>query len=83
MIKVLFFARLRETLGVADLQLETSPQLHTIADLIQLLSERDTSFAEALASPQIVCACNHEVVQRHAPINDGDEIAFYPPVTGG
>ena len=84
MIKVLFFAKLREDLGVSGLDIAYSEQLATIADLVAEISqEQGGDFPELLDSEQLVISQNHEVVDRAAAINDGDEIAFYPPVTGG
>ena len=84
MIKVLFFAKLREDLGVAKLEIDKNVGMETISDLINyLIQNNGDGFEERLLSPQIVVSQNHEVVDRNAIIKEGDEIAFYPPVTGG
>lgn len=84
MIKVLFFAKLREDLGVSALDVTPAGGLKTIADLVSYVSkEQGGDFAELLSSEQVVISQNHEVVDRAAIVKDGDEIAFYPPVTGG
>lgn len=84
MIKVLFFAKLREDLGVSGLDVTSSDSISTITDLVDSMSkEQGDDFAELLSSEQVVISQNHEVVNRAATIKDGDEIAFYPPVTGG
>lgn len=84
MIRVLFFAKLREDLGVARLEIAASGRIRTIDDLVdQIAGQLQNNSRELLSSGQIVISRNHEVVARTAPIADGDEIAFYPPVTGG
>lgn len=84
MVKVLFFAKLREDLGVSSLDVKQLNNIVTIADLVAfIVKEQGGDFAEHLASEQIVVSQNHEVVNRAAIIRSGDEIAFYPPVTGG
>lgn len=84
MIRVFFFARLREELGVGEVELNWQPQLQRIRDIISLLEEQhDAAFAQRLLDVKTIVACNHEVVNTEATVKDGDEIAFYPPVTGG
>ena len=83
MITVLFFAKLREDVGVDCLKLPAET-LHTMADVIRHLSStKGERMAAALAAGNIIMACNHEVVDDAYPVNDGDEVAFFPPVTGG
>jgi molybdopterin synthase sulfur carrier subunit len=83
MIRVLFFAKLREDLGVR--QLEMTPEgIATIHDLVlAAASKLGGDSLQQLSSPQLVISRNHEVTGRDAAVADGDEIAFYPPVTGG
>ncbi len=76
-VKVLFFASLKEHLGQADIQLEVPPS-QTVAALWQVLS------ADVDAVPeQILVAVNQEYVQANYQLKNGDEVAFFPPVTGG
>ena len=83
-VQVLFFARLREDLGAASLAVPYSEQTRTVTSLLALLSEQGgTKWAEILADENILYAVNQEVVEAEAAIADGDEVAFYPPVTGG
>ena len=76
-IQVLFFASLKEHLGKAETQLELSSS-QTVADLWQKLSAGVDALPE-----QILFAVNHEYVHADYQIKDGDEVAFFPPVTGG
>ncbi len=84
MIKVLFFARLREQLDTEMLEFDASPELPDIAAIIKLLKQRGSEWAEVLAEDQMVLmALNQEVADADARVKDGDEVAFFPPVTGG
>ncbi len=84
MLKILYFATLRERMGRAEEDLALAPGVNTVADLIRSLAQRDPAGAAAFAHPDLVrAAVNQEFAQSAAPIHDGDEIAFFPPVTGG
>lgn len=81
MIDVLFFASIRERLGVDKLSIE--PAL-TIDQLIaQLIDREGNVWAEVLCAPNVIVAVNQEVADRSRALEDGDEVAFFPPVTGG
>ncbi len=84
MIKVLFFARLREQLDCEMLQLEASAELSNIAAIIELLRQRDGVWADMFGPDQtVLMALNQEVATLDTPVRDGDEVALFPPVTGG
>ncbi|MEA3275571.1 MAG: molybdopterin converting factor subunit 1 [Pseudomonadota bacterium] len=84
MIKVRYFARLREQLGTAGEELEYSDRIATVADLSASLRQRRGPWADALAQDQtLMAAVNQEMARPETPIGDGDEVAFFPPVTGG
>ena len=84
MIKVLFFARLREQLETEMLEFESGPELPNIAAIIKLLKRRGAEWAEVLGDEQMVLmAVNQEVADAETAVKDGDEVAFFPPVTGG
>lgn len=84
MIKVLFFARLREQLETEMLEFEAVPELSDIAAIIELLKQRGAEWAEVLGGEQMVLvALNQEVAAAETAVKDGDEVAFFPPVTGG
>ncbi len=82
MIKVLFFARLREQLSTDSLQVEASENLTT--ELVrQQLASKGALWTKVMAADSLLVAVNQEVTDWSQQINDGDEIAFFPPVTGG
>lgn len=84
MIKILYFARLRERLGSHEERLELPAGVGTVADLLAHLRMRGGLWAEALGEGErIMSAVNQEIVQPGTSIRDGDEVAFFPPVTGG
>ena len=84
MIEVRFFGRVRETLGRAELQLEYDPGIADLDALVAALcTEHGTLWAETLSESNLIRALNHNVVEGNANLVDGDEVAFFPPVTGG
>lgn len=82
-MKVLLFARLREALGEASLALPEGVQPKTVAELRQWLVARSDPLSEQLLEPNVVCAVNQQVVDDSHALAADDEIAFFPPVTGG
>lgn len=80
MIRVLYFARLRDRLGVAEEQLETFPP--TLGALREQLAARGGDWGEAF-SDRVLTAVNQEMAGPETPLADGDEVGFFPPVTGG
>jgi len=81
-IQIRFFAALREALGTTELPLCTAAA--TVADLRDELIARGGAHAEALARGRAVrAALNQAMVPESAALKDGDEVAFFPPVTGG
>ncbi len=84
MIKVLFFAKLREQLKTGQLDIEYNESIQSVNDLLEVIASSEGElFKEKLLSPQIITAVNHEVSDRDSTVKDGDEVAFYPPVSGG
>jgi len=84
MLKVLFFARVKEELGCADLELPWEDAIADLDSLQQRLCERGgPRWQEVLNRSNTIRAVNHEVIAANTPLNDGDEVAFFPPVTGG
>ena len=83
MIQLRLFARFREELGIESEQLE-SDGLSCVEDLLQRLRERGGAWARLLAEDQrVMMAVNQELADRQTPLHEGDEIALFPPVTGG
>lgn len=82
MLNILYFASFREVLGQAEEQIEA--QFSSVGCLLDALSERGDNWNRALAqNPNLQIAVNHEVAGRETQLKSGDEVAFFPPVTGG
>ena len=84
MLKVLFFARVREQLGCAALELPW-PEGGMELDVLQerLCAEHGDIWREVLSQANMIRAVNQAVVSGNCALHDADEIAFFPPVTGG
>ena len=83
-VTVLFFASLREQLGRPREELELPANVATVGALRDHLRARGGAWASAFAGNRPVrAAVNQDMVQPAATIKAGDEIAFFPPVTGG
>ena len=81
-IKVLYFASLREQVGTQGEELDLSST--TVAGLREVLMARGGAWRKALAPGKALrMAVNYEMAQPTTPVNPGDEVAFFPPVTGG
>ncbi|MDD2932331.1 MAG: molybdopterin converting factor subunit 1 [Methylotenera sp.] len=83
-IKLFYFARLKETLkySTEDLNLPDEPM--TVLKLKAFLAKRGDVWGEMLMGKlKVRAAINHELVDDNAAISNGDEVAFFPPVTGG
>ncbi|HEY9035518.1 MAG TPA: MoaD/ThiS family protein [Pseudomonadales bacterium] len=80
-VDVLFFARIREQLGRSAWQVMADGQ--TIAALVDgWVAEHGDAWA-VLQQADVRCALNQVIVSRDCIVHDGDELAFFPPVTGG
>jgi molybdopterin synthase sulfur carrier subunit len=83
-VKVLFFAALREQLGTAGEELELPAGVATLAALRAHLRGRGGAWERALAEGRLVrMALNQDMAPPSAALRAGDEVAFFPPVTGG
>jgi molybdopterin synthase sulfur carrier subunit len=84
MIKVKYFARLGEALKSKEEDLEFDDDNVTVADLVDLLRGRGEPWLSEFSSQNnVLMALNHEMCDTSAELNSGDEIGFFPPVTGG
>ena len=83
-VKILYFANVREKLGTDAEELDLPAGVATVAGLRSHLRARGGVWAEAMADGKLLrAAVNQDMAQAAAAIKAGDEIAFFPPVTGG
>jgi len=83
-VKVLYFAALREQLGTAREEIELPSGVGTVAALRSHLRGRGGAWELALADGKLIrMAVNQDMAPPSAAIKAGDEVAFFPPVTGG
>jgi sulfur-carrier protein len=83
-MRILYFAWLRTKTGIASEEVAPPPEVDTVGKLMAWLAERRPGFAEALAMPGVVrAAVNQDYASPEQPVGPGDEVAFFPPVTGG
>ena len=83
MINVVFFASVREELGSSGLVLESSG-INSVRDVITSLnSVKGSHFGQVLTGDNILTAVNQALVDVDSAVSDDDEVAFFPPVTGG
>lgn len=81
---VLYFAWLREHIGLSSETLLLEPDVITLADLAQHLAARGGGYAQAFANTaKVRAALDQVMVPLDTPIGNAREIAFFPPVTGG
>jgi molybdopterin synthase sulfur carrier subunit len=82
-IRLLYFARLREVFGLGRESLELSDPA-TLVDLLEMLRGRGGVWAQELAPGRAFrLAVNQDIAGQDAALRDGDEVAIFPPVTGG
>ena len=83
-VKILYFASVREKLGKDAEEVELPAGVATVADLRNHLQRLGGSYENAFSEKALLrVAVNQDMVQGEAAIRSGDEIAFFPPVTGG
>ncbi len=82
MLQLRFFASLRDQLNCDSESLDWSDNFNTASDVRATLIERGTPW-DSLAKPTVLIAINQEMGNDDTAIKNGDEIAFFPPVTGG
>ncbi len=83
MIKILYFASLREKLGTASEELELPAGVTDVGGVLDLLAQRGGEWATLAAVKNLKSAVNQEMARHMTPVKAGDEVAFFPPVTGG
>jgi molybdopterin synthase sulfur carrier subunit len=83
-ITIRYFARLREQLGVEQETVELPESIESVAQLKTLLTSRGETWQKAMTSaPSILAAVNQTMASQTQTIQEGDEVAFFPPLTGG
>ena len=83
-MKLLYFAWLRARIGQAEEELALPAEVRDVAGLLEWLRGRGGGYAEALRDLSVIrVAVNQDYVGRDHPIRAGDEVALFPPMTGG
>lgn len=83
-MKLLYFAWLRQRIGISGEEVTLPEHVGTAGELLDWLRGRGDTYADALADPAIVrIAVNQAYAQPGHPVTDTDEVALFPPVTGG
>ena len=84
MIDVHYFASIREALGQAHEQVAPGSDVTTVATLVdQLIAQHGERWRTVLREGRVLMAVNQAVARADTAVRDGDEVAFFPPVTGG
>ena len=83
-MKILYFAWVREKTGIGEETIEIPKEIRTARDLVRWLKDRGEGFASAFGDDRLVrVAVNQEYATLDEPVSSNDEVAFFPPVTGG
>lgn len=83
-LTIQYFASVRETMGMDSEQLRLPDEVTTVAALMHWLAERHAAFASLADSGNpLLVAVNQTVADADASLSDKDEVAFFPPMTGG
>lgn len=84
MVRILFFASFREQLNTRQMVLEWVGKSSRVDELMaRLIDDGGDTWRQVLESDNLVIAVNQQICDRQQLVRDGDEVAFYPPVTGG
>lgn len=83
-MKILYFAWVRQKIGKSEEDISLPAQVDTVSGLLALLRDRGEGYAEAFADlSRVRAAVNQEHVRFETKLANEDEVAFFPPVTGG
>jgi molybdopterin synthase sulfur carrier subunit len=83
-MRVLYFAWVKGKVGIGEEQVDPPAAVATVGSLLDWLAQRSAKHAAALANRSVVrVAVNQEYVGADHPVKSGDEVALFPPVTGG
>lgn len=82
-MKILYFANIREIIGIVEEHIDID-EIYTVKEIIKILKKKDDKYKEAFANiKNIKCSINFNYVKLDAKVKNTDELAFFPPVTGG
>ncbi len=83
-MKLIYFAWLRTRIGLGEERIDLPASVHNVAELIDWLKTRGPGYAAALADASVIrVAVNQDYVKPDHALLPGDEVALFPPVTGG
>jgi sulfur-carrier protein len=83
-MKVLYFAWVRERIGLAEETVDPPADVRTVGELMGWLAKRGEDYAHAFETPRVIrAAIDHTHVRPDTAISGAREIAFFPPMTGG
>ena len=83
-VKLFYFAKVREAIGIDREELDLGSNIKTVSDLIEVLKGRGSHWQDMFSmSTTFRMAVNQEVVEATHKISANDEVAFFPPITGG
>ncbi len=82
MIKVLFFAQIKDVLGVSELVINAD-NIKTVSDIADEIAKDYPKWELVSNTQPCLCAVNQTLTDFSNPVKSGDEVAFFPPVTGG
>ncbi len=83
-MRLLYFAWVRAKIGCGEESVTVPADVRTVADLVAWLKTRGPGYVDAFANPNVIrAAVNQKHVDWRHPVADADEVALFPPVTGG
>lgn len=83
-MQILYFASIREQLGLETEEIEWAPEITDIQTLIDFLcAKHDQNWRKVLSDPNLLVSINQELAALETQLSAKDEVAFFPPVTGG
>jgi len=82
-VNILYFAALRDAVGTAEETLELPSEVRSVGELRAWLAQRGDRWTALAAGKNVRAARNQNMATATESVQDGDEIAFFPPVTGG
>ena len=81
-MKIIYFANMKQIIGINEESFELKEKIK-VRELIDILKRRNKNYSLAFNNSRIQCAVNCQYVDKNFVIKNTDEIAFFPPVTGG